>query len=341
MTHDVADSSYLLADKALHITDSAKSVRSYAAKLFADIAVRIVAFGVDMILILFAIVFVIERIPGLDATLRTATWVVLLFAYFTASWVSPLRATPMQFLLGMRVLDVSGSPLSLRNAAIRSTALLATWGVTIWLFGQIIVTEPLAKAFAAALLLYIPSVTARRQGLHDFLARSVVINKRSIRSADDERHMHEFLTDNDPFVRRHARPSVYMMVRDAVALAVPLYLMVMGVEISIQKNMYSRIAYALSETHEIKHAVHAWYEGTGRWPDNEADLGMPLRHNYPDGGYYELEDNGTIRIQFEIRPELKNGSILIVPEIDDGELLWQCRTVGDIANRYLPGTCRS
>jgi hypothetical protein len=97
----------------------------------------------------------------------------------------------------------------------------------------------------------------------------------------------------------------------------------------------------MGEAYEMRRQAQAWFEATGSWPSSEADIGRPLRHNYPAGGYYRLEEDGVIRIQFEIRPELKDGSILIEPVVDDGEVTWQCRTVGDVEKRYVPGSCRN
>lgn len=344
MTREYAESSFLLADKALHDNDVIKSIRTYAKGLFAEIAVRIVAFGVDMIIVLFLMQFLndhVLRIFSVGDQLQTTAWVLILVGYFAASWTSPLRATPMQFLFGMRVLHESGSPLTLRDSLIRSVALVALWGFALFVLNRFFeVPSVWLKVVAVALLLYVPSITARRQGLHDYLARSVVINKRALRNDDNKQRMREFLADRDPATLRSSRPSVYKMITDAVVLAIPLLLMTMGIEVANQKNMYARMAYAMGEARGMQVLVDAWYETTGNWPANEAELGMPLRNAYPAGGYYVLEDNGVIRIQFEVRPELRNGSILLVPEIDNGELTWRCRSEGDIARRYLPSSCR-
>jgi len=323
--------------------DAIESVRTYARRLFAEIAVRIVAYGADMIVILFVMVVLdnyVLNLIGLNDASEPAIWAVLMIVYFTASWTSPLRATPMQFLFGMRVLHESGEGLSLRDAAIRSVALVALWGFVLFVLRQLFVQDWWLKIAAVMLLLYLPSITARRQGLHDFLARSVVLNKRALRSADDEQRMRDFLADQEPSVRRTSRPPIYKMAIDAVAVLVPLFLMTTVIEISQQKNAHGRVAYAMNETQEAKLLAQSWFETTGDWPKTESDIGRPLRHNYPAGGYFELEENGVIRIQFELRPELKSGSILIEPQVNGGEVSWQCRAVGDIERRYLPGRCR-
>ena len=87
MTQELADSSHLLADKTLHEKDTDRSVRTYARKLFAEIAVRILAYGADLVVTLFAMIFLGDRVfnfIGLGDELRTAIWALMLVAYFTA-----------------------------------------------------------------------------------------------------------------------------------------------------------------------------------------------------------------------------------------------------------------
>ena len=130
----------------------------------------------------------------------------------------------------------------------------------------------------------------------------MVVNNRALRSADDERRMREFLADQTVAVSSSARPSIFKMAMDAGALAIPLFVMATSFQVTHQKNVQGRVAYAVRETQEAKQRAQAWFEATGSWPGTEAELGQPLRHNYPAGGYFQLEENGIIRIQFEILP---------------------------------------
>ncbi len=43
--------------------------------------------------------------------------------YFVVFWASPMRATPVQFLLGARVVDKAGNKLGLARALVRSVLL--------------------------------------------------------------------------------------------------------------------------------------------------------------------------------------------------------------------------
>ncbi len=344
MTQGVAEGSLLLANKGLHDKDKVRAIRAYANGLFAEIAVRVVAFGVDLILVLFLMLFLNDHVLSavhVNDQLQTAAWVAILVGYFTLSWVGPLQATPTQWLFQMRVLHKSGAPLSLREALVRSVALVALWSFALFVLNRFF-TEPgvWLKIAGVVLLLYVPSVTARRQGLHDFLANSIVVNKRALRSDAAEHDMHEFLKAPDPQVRRSSRPAIHKMVVDAVVLAIPIYIVTMGIEVAHRKNMYARTAYALDEARQMQTMVRTSYEVTGQWPATEEELGMPLRHNYPAGGYFQLEEDGVIRIQFEILPELKNGSLLLEPRIKDGKVIYECRAVGDFMWRYVPGSCR-
>ncbi len=273
MTQEYADSSFLLADKGLHDSDVIKATRGYAKRLFAEIAVRIVAFGVDMFLVLFLMLFLddhVFRSTYFSDEFQMAAWVLLVAGYFTASWMSPLRATPTQWLFRMRVLHESGVPLSLRDASIRSVALIALAGFALFVLQRFFVEPGVwLKIVAVVLLLYVPSVTARRQGLHDFLARSVVVNVRSLRSDADERAMRDFLAEKDPAVRQSSRPPIYKMLIDAVVLAIPVYVVTMGIEVAHQKNMYARTAYAMDEAREMQVLFASWFETTGSWPTTE------------------------------------------------------------------------
>lgn len=343
MSREIVDGTELLADDVSQWVPTADWSQAFARKLFAEIAVRVLAFGVDMVLVLFGVIFLSDHVlPSIAPALndQTVFWVVVMFGYFTAFWVSPLHATPMQFLLGMRVLHESGEPLSWRAAAIRSAALIASWGLVTVVFDLPVSENTLVGAIVIAILIFIPAVTAHRQGLHDFLSHSVVINKRSIRSSQTEQRMHEFLANTDASSLRHRRPTIYKMIIDAIVLALPILAIMVGVDVSKQKNMYARIAYAMTETYALQSAVDSHYESTGEWPNTESDIGLPLHQSYPAGGYYQLEDHGVIRIQFEVRPELRNGSILFVPRYEDGEVRRDCRSEGDIERRYLPSSCR-
>lgn len=90
----------------------------------------------------------------------------------------------------------------------------------------------------------------------------------------------------------------------------------------------------------MKAAVEEYYRDHEQWPTTASELGASTKEHYPDGGYYELESDGVIRIRFTVRPELVGGTILLRPTIESEGFEWQCSTNGYIDPAYLPAMCR-
>jgi hypothetical protein len=90
----------------------------------------------------------------------------------------------------------------------------------------------------------------------------------------------------------------------------------------------------------LRSALEASYRATGRWEDSEEVLGTPTRLDYPDGGYFILEDEGTIRIRFTEIPRLKRISLVVTPVWNDKSLSWNCHAEGEISSGVLPAHCR-
>lgn len=339
MSADVADSAVL---PAANPDVPLKAVRKYASKLFAEIAVRIVAFGIDMVLVLFAIIVARDHLGlALHGAAGNIAWAVLLAVYFAACWASPLRASLAQLLCGMRVLNESGGALSPGNAIVRAAALVGQWWLVTVLFDLHLLPDSLTGVVVAAALMFVPVVTRHRQGVHDLVARSIVINRRAQRSQTAREKMLDFLAADNPESLHARRPSIPRMLGDTLGIAVPVILMAIALPIAKQKDMYARVAYAITQTGEMQRAVESHYYFEDRWPNNETELGMPLRHAYPDGGFFMLEDNGVIRIQFEVKPELKHGSLLLAPQVINDGIEWRCRIDGAIEERFVLNLCRS
>lgn len=339
MSGDVADNAGWPAEGP---DATAKAIRKYASKLFAEIAVRIVAFGIDMVLVLFAIIVARDHLGlALPGAAGNIAWAILLAVYFAGCWASPLRASLAQLLCGMRVLNESGGALSPGKAIVRAAALIGQWWLVTVLFDIHWLPDSLTGVVVAAVLMFVPVVTRHRQGIHDLVARSIVVNRRAQRSQTAREEMLAFLAADKPETLRARRPSVPRMLGDTLGIAVPVILMAIALPVVKQKDMYARIAYAIAQTGEMQRAVESHYDFEDRWPMNETELGMPLRHAYPDGGYFMLEDDGVIRIQFEVKPELKHGSLLLAPQVVDDDVEWRCRIDGAIEERFVLNLCRS
>lgn len=322
-------------------SNDVRATRAYAQKMFAELASRIFAFGIDLFLVLLLGAFVESELLGVNVgPYRRIVYDLLLLVYFAASWASPLQATPIQFLFRMRVFHQSGHPLTPAGAALRSLLVVALWEATTSAFKWVNVDNMHPVAAIVGVLVFFVAVTAHRQGIHDLLSQSVVINNRAIQSAEQKQAMYEFLAETDSEALNHRRPKITSMIANGVVLAGIVFLLVVMTQVTNDKNLRARVGYALTETRELQDAAAVFYTENAHWPITNEEAGVPLQRNYPDGGYYELQENGEIRIQFEVKPELVGGSIVLSPNMNSAEPAWNCRIEGDIDSRYTPHHCR-
>lgn len=162
--------------------------RRVVAYLLDSIAVAIVAFAAAWLVAAVVPALSVSTEPDGSARLavdpvRLALQVVATTAvsgaYFVLSWAGRWKATPGQRLLGMVVAtEAGGSPLSASRSLVRWVALGAPFGVIaalvveapmLWL---LVVT--LAVGWAVALLVS-ARLDARRRGIHDRIAGSLVV----------------------------------------------------------------------------------------------------------------------------------------------------------------------
>jgi uncharacterized RDD family membrane protein YckC len=311
-----------------------------AESLFTGFGTRMFGFGLDLLFVTILAIFVVENfLVAIDPRVAGHTYLLIaMFLYFAASWASPMRATPVQFAFGMRVVDKAGDRLSLSRAALRSIALVGLFS-TFWLVGLSSIPylgDLRVVAIVSYALVFLAAVTPNRQAAHDLLARSIVVNRVVLGSSDQRDRLREHVADN----RKRRRPSLNKMVVDAFLIGVWVFVFSLFIVGKHDRNLRSRIDYAVCEASALKVGVEGYYDEYQKWPAKDAAIGVSTKGEYPDGGYYELEEDGVIRIRFEVRPELKNGSIVFSPEIQDGNVTWACRAEGQIAQKYLPANCR-
>ena len=331
-------------DSAIAPAQSAKSARAEAKDLFTEFGIRMAAIAVDLGLAAYLATFLLDRIFTLLQGTIFDHWLVfgvIVTFYFASLWSSPMRATPAQFLFGMRVLDVKGETLGFRNALIRGAVLVGLAIASLAVFNPAGATYLKVVALAACLLLFLAALTPHRQGLHDILARSIVVNKKAIKSPQQHSRMHELLADTDPASISQRRASIPRMAGDLLALALPVFLIHTALQAAHDKEIRARTAYALSASQGLQSALESYYAEESRWPISSSELGAATKEEFPDGGYYELEDHGRIRIRFTVKPELVVGSLVLAPLIIDGESEWKCHQEGDIKPAHLPASCRS
>lgn len=312
-------------------------------KLFAEFAVRMVGLWIDMLVVVFIGQVLVDHVlwrVGVNVEEFGTLLPFLMFVYFTAAWASPLRATPAQLLFGMRIVDKRGETLGLWRAAVRAAALMGLFFACFSLFGIPGNRWLLAVSLGGYAAVFSAAVTPNRQALHDILVGSIVVNRRTLTDAEKKQELLEHLAQGDPPMRWRSITGAIAIGRDAVALAIPVALMTMAGQMHVDRDMNYRTGYALRATETAKIVLTEAFHHYGYWPTDEAVLGAPVRGDYPDGGYWQIEDNGVIRIRFEVMPQLVKGSIVVEPTVGDDGIAWRCYGDGDISQRHLPSDCR-
>jgi len=312
--------------------------------LFAEFGVRMFAFGLDLFLFLLLLHEVLKwTLPALSNSVfdHLAVLFLLLTLYFAAFWASPMKATPAQFLFGMRVVALSGGKLPFGSALIRAAVVVAMY-VSMASFFRDPGNAYLAILAIVGIALAFPAiVTPDRQGVHDMLAQSIVVNRTSLNSTEQRERLQRHTGNDDNATRGQRRPGIGRMLTDSIVLTV-LMVMIWNVSlVTTDRNMRARVAYAVQLTGALKAGVQAHYEAEQCWPGVQDELYVDKRGSYPDGGYFELEDDGVIRIRFEVRRELTDGSIVLEPRVSEDDFDWSCHAEGNIPNKYLPAACRS
>ena len=314
-----------------------------AKPLFAEFRVRMAGVYLDLIIVTIiagtVAVNVIEAI-GLTVTDRRPIILAVFLLYFSVFWSSPMRATPAQLLFGMRVVDEMGERLSLGRAVVRGALLIGLFAAAMTIFG--IPSTPYlgVVALVGYPLLFLAALTPNRQAGHDLLVHSLVVNKTALKSRERLAQLREHVSDSDPVSRKQRRPSVKSIVENMIVLVIPVIVLLVFAQVDHGRKLSYRIGYAVGEVAMLKFAVEEYYAYYTRWPTKESELGIATRVNYPDGGYYELEDDGVIRIRFTVKPALKKGSIIVSPTVEEDRITWECHADGDFAKKYLIAECR-
>ena len=152
--------------------------------------------------------------------------------------------------------------------------------------------------------------------------------------------LHEHLSDSAPTLRKQRRPSVLSIVAKLFVLGIPVFVLFIFAQTRHDMELRHRIHYAINEVFLLKAHVQEYYLDVRHWPTGDGELGVATRGDYPDGGYYELEDNGVIRIRFTVKPDLMKGSIVLSPTVEDDGITWKCHADGYISLGHLPAACR-
>ncbi len=314
-----------------------------ASKLFAEFGLRMIGVGLDLITAVFIArglkAYVFEPI-GLAVLDNRLVIVAFLLLYFSLFWSSQMRATPAQYLLGMRVVDEMGEKLNLARSILRSVLLVGLIVATLTLFKFGSNPYFIAIALVGYALLFLAALTPNRQAGHDLFTHSLVVNKIALKSSEHRRQLREHVSASDPDSGRQRRPSIIRIAGNVLVLGVPVVVLLTTAQIANVRDLRYRINYAIEQVADLKTAVSMYYVEHTAWPSSESELMAATRADYPEGGYYQLEDDGVIRIRFTVNSELRKGSIVLIPRMENDSFVWQCRTEGGFAQQYMGGWCR-
>ena len=289
---------------------------------------RAAAFLLDVILLVFLMGLFSESLGDL----RQFVLPLIALGYVAAMPLTPLQGTLGKWVCRIKICDRRGNRLRWRASVLRALATFG-WFSLPFVLGQIISDVALRHQISELwmLLFLLPWISIgfmpRCESLFDLLAGSVVVRVKA--TAED-------IVSFEPIQKRR--------VLNGIGTA--LLFLLLGVFFSMTwqmqrvKGMYSRIAYAIEETRELRKKIEVFHEAEKRWPVPR-EIGLPDWNPYPDGGGYRLQDNGTVIITFSVLPELKGRSITFVPKLAvSGQVEWQCTADSGIERRYLPHSCR-
>jgi len=312
-------------------------------KLFAAFGVRMFAVGLDLFIAIFIAGGVQDYLlapVGLPPVDNRVVILAVLLLYFPLFWSSQLRATPAQLLLGVRVVDETGDKLGPARALLRSALLVGLMTASVALFKSESNFLFIVLALVGYGLLFLAAVTSNRQAGHDLLAHSLVVNRVALKSPAQLDLLREHVSNSNSESGKQHRPSAIKIAGNLLLLVVPVVFLFNAAQMAKDRDLRYRTIYAIEHVADLKTAVNLYYLEHNRWPSRGTRLGTATKAPYPDGGYYELEDGGVIRIRFTVKPELKKGSIVLTPKLEDDKIVWQCRSEGDIARHYLGSWCR-
>jgi len=310
---------------------------------FAGFERRAAAVIIDFLAMFFLAiaiqVSILERVGIHVSDLRPVVLAIGVL-YLSVSWASPLSATPVQWLLRIHVVNKSGERLGLPYAVLRALLLIGGIIAAMTLFKVPENPKFLAISVPTLVLLFLAAATTHRQGIHDLIAGSLVVTKGAVRTTEGRNEFREYIADKDPALRAKSRPKIFRIIVAAIVLSIPLFGMYNIALMQFDRELRHRIAYAYQETWKLRTALYEMHLDRGYWATTEEELGVEIRAGYPDGGYFELEENGLIRIRFTVIPRLKRISVIVSPNWMDDELTWECRVEGEISQAILPSHCR-
>ena len=296
---------------------------------------RVIAFVLDGMVVAFVSGLLAGLAPGaLGGYVAPAVALV----YLAMMPLTPLQATLGKWVCRIRLCDRSGRPITWRASALRAS-MMTGWFCVPALFSTLRWMNsdtgiPLFRALGDFwwFILLLPWATLgfrhRHESLFDLLAGTLVVRSRT--------EAEQVANDQE------ARP-----LRLFSGTGILLLCLLLGASIQVMLNAFkertlrARVVYAINETRPLQPRIEDFHEQMRRWP-TAAELGLPAQVNYPDGGHYRLDAEGTIVITFSVLPELKGRSVRFRPVIEapGNSVRWVCQADAGLDRRFLTSSCR-
>ena len=295
--------------------------------LYAGFWKRLLAYIVDSMIynLLMTMIAVLGFVNAIDfsepdpgalmASLSTFYLIYYLgwWLYFALQESSTAQATLGKRLVGIKVSDMQGQPLSFMHAAGRQ------------LGGAVS-----AMTFTIGYLM--AAFTRRKQALHDLMAGCVVVNKNF---------------DAKQIVMVNQNPPAGMSLAGiigvlALVLVVPIGGIIAAISIPAYHDYSTRakVSAAFYHAGTAKQPIVDYAMETGYWPSNFEQAGVSSSSMQSEDYYMQLLDDGVIAVTFKKPQAISGETIQIIPDLQNsGEYNWRCDG-GEMRDSYLPQECR-
>jgi len=245
---------------------------------------------------------------GIYALFYPAWWL-----YFALMESSSSQGTFGKKILGIKVTDLQGQPISFGHATGRHFSALIT-----------------QMTFTIGYLM--SAFTARKQALHDMVASTLVVNSRYGPSQIS------IASEN---------PGSGMSVGGIIAVVfLVLLIPVGGILAAIAIPAYqdytirAKVSQAIAETTSIQNTITAYAEETGYWPNTLQQTGVEQQLINNDSYQVQLAAEGAYQIIFKQPESIIDNRLNFIPQLESsGEYEWQCSS-RDLKDVYLPTWCR-
>jgi len=304
---------------------------------YASLSSRAMAIIVDWLLCAIFAAGMQASIESVHINIEVPFWVYFsIFALYFVGLISRrFNATLGMRLMKLRIIRLDGQNLEVWRAALHVVCKFATLYALIIMVVATVKSDNIIVGVIGFVLLLILVFHPRRQALHNILLGTQVLYGNSQLACHAEN------INNEKRYDWHNWKSIAKAVGDLCLLIFFLGILQISTSAYHDRDLISRSYYALSRAQELQIPIEGFYNHYGHFPVSAEERAEIPVIAFPAGGGARLDNDGEIRIWFDILPELKAGVICLIPEHekDKGFIHWTCKSKG-IENKWLPNLCR-